>query len=229
MDLHDPGATRTSAATGSARAIFDEVLEPLPRLTCARGASARVGLDATPAGRGIYAQRGFVDGAALVRMRARAGRAARLRRGPVATCSSRAPTSSTVLERATAQVFGADRRAVLRVARRPRPPDLARVVRDGERVEGLLLRPARGPRRPRRPGRRRGRGARARARARVLAARRGAARSSWTRARDRAGSTGLRGLGFREQRPLHAHVPRRRATGAPRPELEPAILGPEFG
>ena len=49
--------------------IFDEVLARCEaevragRLRC-------VGLDATPAGRGIYAQRGFVEAGSLVRMRA---------------------------------------------------------------------------------------------------------------------------------------------------------------
>jgi GNAT superfamily N-acetyltransferase len=49
--------------------IFDEVLERAR--ACVRGGSLRaVGLDATPAGHGIYAQQGFQDEGGIVRMRA---------------------------------------------------------------------------------------------------------------------------------------------------------------
>ncbi|HSD26114.1 MAG TPA: GNAT family N-acetyltransferase, partial [Vicinamibacteria bacterium] len=49
--------------------IFDEVLDRAS--ACVRDGTLRsVGLDATPAGRGIYVQRGFQDEGGIVRMRA---------------------------------------------------------------------------------------------------------------------------------------------------------------
>ncbi len=202
--------------------VFSEVLDRLRGLTDA-GTLGTVGLDATPAGRALYLQHGFVDGPSL----------ARLVREPDAPPASAAgwsrPLASSdlelVLERDRA-VFGADRAALLR-SLFASAADLARVVRDGERLEGycfgrhgdqadhvgpivagdaaLALELASSV------------AAQPRSRPLILDAR-GDAR--WLE--------GLRGLGFRVLRPLT-----RMYLGAPpaaaRPQLEPAILGPEFG
>jgi len=111
--------------------IFDEVLARCEgevragRLLC-------VGLDATPAGRGIYAQRGFVDGGQLVRMRAEPAAAERKERkgSGLELCPVRESTIQDltpavrplaaehlggVLAR-DRDVFGADRSLVLRWA-----------------------------------------------------------------------------------------------------------------
>jgi hypothetical protein len=108
-----------------------------------------VGLDATPAGRGIYAQRGFVEGGQIVRMRAEPAAAERKGSGlelcPVreSTIQDLTPADLTpadlegVLAR-DREVFGADRGAVLRWALAS-APDLARVVREGDRVRGYCF------------------------------------------------------------------------------------------
>jgi GNAT superfamily N-acetyltransferase len=108
--------------------IFDEVLERCEaevragRLRC-------VGLDATPAGRGIYVQRGFVESGALVRMRAEPAAAERKGSG-LELCPVREstiqdltpavrPLAAEHLEEVLARdrdVFGADRSPVLRWA-----------------------------------------------------------------------------------------------------------------
>ena len=94
-----------------------------------------VGLDATPAGHGIYLQRGFVDGGALVRMRAEPATAERKGSGLESCPASKstiqdltpAPLAAEHLERVLArdrEVFGADRGALLRWAHAS-APDLA--------------------------------------------------------------------------------------------------------
>ncbi len=50
--------------------IFDDVLDRTEALVRTGGLRV-VGLDATPAGRGIYVQRGFQDAGGIVRMRGR--------------------------------------------------------------------------------------------------------------------------------------------------------------
>ena len=98
--------------------IFDEVLVRCEaevragRLRC-------VGLDATPAGHGIYLQRGFVDGGALVRVRAEPATVD----PPGGVVRLEASTLEGVLAR-DREVFGADRSPVLRWALES-APDLA--------------------------------------------------------------------------------------------------------
>jgi Zn-finger nucleic acid-binding protein len=110
--------------------VFDEVLARCEaemragRLRC-------VGLDATPAGHGIYLQRGFVDRGSLVRMRAEPATAERRGSG-LESCSREQGTTqdvtpildpTPVLAR-DREVFGADRAALLRWAHGA-APDLA--------------------------------------------------------------------------------------------------------
>jgi GNAT superfamily N-acetyltransferase len=67
MILVDPSKRGRGLGTG----IFDEVLERAA--VCVRSGNLRaVGLDATPAGHGIYEQHGFQDAGGIVRMRAEA-------------------------------------------------------------------------------------------------------------------------------------------------------------
>jgi GNAT superfamily N-acetyltransferase len=214
--------------------IFDEVLARCEaemragRLRC-------VGLDATPAGHGIYLQRGFVDSGSLVRMRAEPATAERKERGSgLESCPARestiqdltpAPLPADHLERVLTldrEVFGADRAALLRWAHGA-APDLAWATpgdahcfgRHGDHSDHV------GP---------------------VVAENRESALAlvraclSLPRRRpvilDARASPGLLAdlgaLGFREQRPLT-----RMYLGATRPPSEPArelaILGPEFG
>ena len=111
--------------------IFDEVLVRCEaevragRLRC-------VGLDATPAGRGIYAQRGFVEAGSLVRMRAEPAAAERMGSGlELCSCEQGTIQDLTPVTRAVRplaaghldevlardrDVFGADRGPVLRWA-----------------------------------------------------------------------------------------------------------------
>ena len=113
--------------------IFDEALVHCEaevragRLRC-------VGLDATPAGRGIYVQRGFVDGPGLVRMRAETP--------PVAVrpsgVSDLTPADLGKVLTFDRKVFGADRRAVLDRALAAAPA-LARVACEGSRVRGYCF------------------------------------------------------------------------------------------
>jgi len=98
--------------------IFDEVLVRCEaevragRLRC-------VGLDATPAGRGIYSQRGFADAGSLVRMRAEPAAAD----PPEGVVRLEAAALEGRLAR-DREVFGADRSRVLRWAFES-APDLA--------------------------------------------------------------------------------------------------------
>ena len=181
-----------------------------------------VGLDATPAGRGLYRQRGFVDGPALLRLSA----APEVR---TAASSATTPLGETDLDHVIERdlsVFGADRGRVLR-ALAASAPDLARAAHEGGRlrayclgrhgdhadqvgpvvsetpqlaralVESVLAGPRRRPL--------------------ILDAR---AEPAWLAT--------LAGLGFREERPLtRMYLGPSRPPA--RPELEPAIFGPEFG
>src|SRR5262249_21760173 len=116
--------------------VFSEVLDRLRPLVDA-GALRTVGLDATPAGRALYLQHGFVDGPALARL----VRNAELPppSGPIGSRPLAEADLDPVLER-DREVFGADRAAVLRALFRS-APDLARVVRDRGRVAYRLGRP----------------------------------------------------------------------------------------
>ena len=204
--------------------IFDEVLARCEaevragRLHC-------VGLDATPAGRGIYLQRGFVDGGpppGLVRMRAdRAGPGGR----PGGVAPLAGPGLDAVLRR-DREVFGADRGALLRWALAG-APDLARVVREGDCLRGYCF------------GRHGDHSdhlgpvvaedddaaldlvaatlSSSRGRPLILDAR---VEPGWLAA--------LARLGFREQRPF-TRMYRGEARPAARPALEPVVFGPEFG
>ena len=207
---------------GLGTCVFDEVLERASALVSA-GQLRAVGLDATPAGRGLYLQHGFVDGPSL----------ARLVREPGAPLASGAgwsrPLAGTdlelVLERDRA-VFGADRAGVLR-SLFGSAPDLARVVRDGERLEAYCF------------GRHGDHAdhvgpivADDAALALELASSVAAQPTSRPLILDARGDPrwleGLRGLGFRALRPL-TRMYLGEARPPARPEHELAILGPEFG
>ena len=204
--------------------IFDEVLA-----RCEAGVRAGrlrcVGLDATPAGRGIYLQRGFVDGGpppGLVRMRA-GPTAPGGRPGGVAFLEG--PGLDTILRR-DREVFGADRGALLRWALAG-APDLARVVREGDRVRGYCF------------GRH---GDHSDHLGPVVAEDAAAAQdlvaaTLWSSrgrplildARVEPGwLAALARLGFGEQRPF-TRMYRGEARPAARPALELAVFGPEFG
>jgi GNAT superfamily N-acetyltransferase len=202
--------------------VFSEVLDQL-RTLANDGALHSIGLDATPAGRALYLQHGFLDGPSLARL----VREPDAPLAPGAGCSRPLATADLepVLERDLA-VFGADRAAVLR-SLFDSAADLARIVRDGERLEAycfgrhgdhadhvgpivaedatLALELAGSV------------AAQPRRRPLILDAR-GDAR--WLE--------GLRSLGFRALRPL-TRMYLGAAPRAARPDHEPAILGPEFG
>jgi len=214
--------------------IFDEVLVRCEaevrtgRLLC-------VGLDATPAGHGIYTQRSFVDGGDLVRMRAEPATADRKGSGP-GLCPVREstiqdltpavrPLAAEHLEGVLLrdrEVFGADRSLVLRWAHAS-APDLAWATpggaycfgRHGDHSDhvGPVVAEDR-------------EGALALVRACLSLPRR---RPVILDARgDPAWLADLAALGFREQRPFT-----RMYLGETRPRSEPAcelaVVGPEFG
>jgi GNAT superfamily N-acetyltransferase len=113
--------------------IFDDVLERCQRERAA-GRLGSVGLDATPAGRGIYLRRGFSDGPELQRMSIvpkGAGAA------PGAVRAMEPSELELVLAR-DRQVFGADRAPVLRWAFE-QAPELAWIARLGDRVAGYCF------------------------------------------------------------------------------------------
>ena len=202
--------------------IFDEVLARCEtemragRLRC-------VGLDATPAGHGIYLQRGFIDSGSLVRMRAEPATAER-KGSDLESCPGRKSTIQdlTPILARDRDVFGADRGALLRWAHGA-APDLAWatpggaycfgrhgdhsdhvgpvVAEDRESALALVRACLSLPRR--RPV--------------ILDAR-----------ADPGLLADLGALGFREQRPLT-----RMYLGETRPSSEPArelaVFGPEFG
>jgi hypothetical protein len=121
---------------GDGTRIIDEVLVRCEAEVRA-GRLRSVGLDAPPAGRGIYAQRGFVEAGSLVRMRAEPAAAERKGSG-LESCSHEQgtiqdltpavrPLAAQHLEGVLARdrdVFGADRSPVLRWAFNS-APDLA--------------------------------------------------------------------------------------------------------
>jgi len=226
MILVDPGCRGRGLGTR----VFDEVLARVIEAQ-ARDGLVAVGLDATPAGRGLYAPRGFVDGPPLVRMR-REGSAPAASGSPEPPpepdrLSAARPMAAADLDAVLAldrEVFGADRAAVLRDAL-ARAPGLAHVAVAGGRVRGYCL------------GRHGDHSDHvgpvvaadlARARALLcaaLSARPGRpvivdARAPWTAA--------LEALGFRAQRPF-TRMYLGDARPPARPALELAIRGPEMG
>lgn len=130
MILVDPA----DRGAGIGTAVFDEVLVRCEAERSA-GRLGTVGLDATPAGRGIYLQRGFVDGPPLVRMRVATAEA---RPAPATRSVPMAPVDLEPVLALDRQVFGADRAAVLRWAWAS-APELARIAREGGRVVGYCF------------------------------------------------------------------------------------------
>jgi len=217
--------------------VFDEVLVRCEaemrtgRLRC-------VGLDATPAGRGIYAQRGFVDGGELVRMRVEPAAAERKGSGlelcPVRESTIQYLTPVTPAVRPLAaehfegvlagdrDVFGAERGALLRWAYGA-APDLAWATPGGAYCFGRHgdhsdhVGPVVAEDRENALALVRACLSLPRRRPLILDAR---VEPAWLAA--------LGELGFREERPFtrmflgDARLPAR-------PGLEPVVLGPEFG
>jgi GNAT superfamily N-acetyltransferase len=213
--------------------VFDDVLARTESVV-RDGRLRAVGLDATPAGRGIYLQRGFVEGLppgvggpfgggpGLVRMRVEPGAAADAPR-TVHRFAVPDLDPTLALDR---EVFGADRGPVLRWAL-GNAPDLAWVAHAGGRVAGYCF------------GRHGDHSdhvgpvvaedaalardlvlaclSRPRSRPLILDARVGPA---WLAA--------LAEMGFREQRPF-TRMYLGSARPPARPALEPAVFGPEFG
>jgi GNAT superfamily N-acetyltransferase len=233
MILVDPA----KRGRGLGTRIFDEVLDRAN--DCLRAGSLRcVGLDATPAGHGIYAQRGFQDEGGIVRLRAEPKWSERKGSG-LESCPARESTiqdlTPTVRPLTTEdlpavlardrEVFGADRSAVLRWAVAT-APDLAWISgaagttaycfgRHGDHSDQV------GPVVAEEPA---GAGALVRA---CLAAPRSRplivdarAEPTWLAA--------LAALGFREQRPF-TRMYLGEARPPARPQAEAAVFGPEFG
>jgi GNAT superfamily N-acetyltransferase len=199
--------------------IFDEVLDRA-KARVHDGTLRSVGLDATPAGRGIYVQRGFQAAGGIVRMRAEGGRESPR---PENVRPLAAGDLAAVLAR-DREVFGADRGAVLRWALAA-APDLAwvssaagtmaccfgrhgdhsdhvgPVVAEDPALAGDLVRACL---------------ASPRSRPLIVDAR---AEPPWLAA--------LAAMGFREQRPF-TRMYLGEARPPARPGSEPAVLGPEF-
>jgi GNAT superfamily N-acetyltransferase len=200
--------------------IFDDVLARTEAAVRAGGLRC-VGLDATPAGRGIYLQRGFVEEGGLVRMRVEGAEGGR---GPASVRPLAAEDLEAVLAR-DREVFGADRGPVLLWALGS-APGLAWVARQagtvgycfgrhGDRFDHVGPVVAGDP---------------ALARDLVLASlSRPRQRPLILDARVEPGWLATLGeLGFREQRPFTRMYLGDARLDA-RPALEPAVLGPEFG
>jgi len=212
--------------------IFDDVLARTEAAVRA-GALRAVGLDATPAGRGIYLQRDFPDAGGIVRMRAeRKGSGLELCSVGESTIQDLTPSVRPLavedLEAVLArdrEVFGADRGAVLRWAFAV-APDLAWLGRRAGTTAYCFGRHGDhsdhvGPVVAEDPALARDLVSAClslpRSRPLIVDAR---AEPSWLAA--------LAGMGFREQRPF-TRMYRGDARPAARPALEPAVLGPEFG
>jgi GNAT superfamily N-acetyltransferase len=212
--------------------IFDDVLDRTEALVRAGGLRV-VGLDATPAGRGIYAQRGFVDAGGLVRLRKGSG--LELCSPEEVTIQDLTPMTPAVRPLTTEdlgavlardrEVFGADRGAVLRWAFAA-APDLAWIARrdgttaycfgrHGDHSDHV------GPVVADDPMLARDLVAaclyRSRSRPLILDAR-----------TDPTWLAGLAGMGFREQRPF-TRMYRGETRPDAHPTLELALFGPEFG
>lgn len=222
MILVWPGARGRGVGTR----IFDEVLERARRRVEA-GRLRSVGLDATPAGRGIYLRRGFRDAGGLVRMRAEgAGSSPGPRTREPRTSRLLTPGDLEPVLRRDREVFGADRGAVLRWALAS-APELARVAIDGDRVRGYCF------------GRHGDHSAQvgplvadsrevALALVAACAAQPGSRPLVLDARDDRDWLDALASQGFREQRPFsRMYLDRGRPDGRPADEL--AVTGPEFG
>jgi len=131
MILVDPSCRGRGLGTR----VLAEVLSRLKRLV-EKGELAAVGLDATPEGRPLYAQQGFVEAAALVRMGAPAARGSAAR-SPAAVRPMRPADVPAVLA-LDREVFGADRSPLLRHALAS-AADLARVAPHGRELRGFCL------------------------------------------------------------------------------------------
>jgi hypothetical protein len=203
--------------------VFDEVLARC-RAEANAGRLRAIGLDATPAGRGLYERRGFLEGPALQRLRLEPEPADREPPSPGLAAMGRADLD-VVLARDRG-VFGADRAAVLRHALDD-APELAFVARGGKGVAGYCF------------GRRGDHSehvgpvvaddpATAAALVRACAAR-PRRRPLTLDARAEPGFLGaLAAAGFRSVRPL-TRMYLDGARPMSRPELEPVVFGPEFG
>ena len=204
--------------------IFDDVLDRTEALVRTGGLRV-VGLDATPAGRGIYVQRGFQESGGIVRMRAEGERkGSGLESCPptVRPLASEDLAAVLALDRG---VFGADRGAVLRRAF-AEAPSLAWVAHQAERTGYCFGRHGDhsdhvGPVAADDPALARDLVSaclsRPRSRPLIVDAR---TELSWLAV--------LAGMGFREQRPF-TRMYRGKSRPAARPALEPAVFGPEFG
>jgi len=113
--------------------VFDEVLERC-RSELGAGRLRFVGLDATPAGRGIYLQRGFQDEAAVLRMSAAQDAAA----NAPETARAMEPSDLEAVLARDRQVFGADRAPLLRWALE-RAPELTWIARLGDGLAGYCF------------------------------------------------------------------------------------------
>jgi GNAT superfamily N-acetyltransferase len=212
--------------------IFDDVLGRTEALVRA-GVLRVVGLDATPAGHGIYVQRGFQDAGGLVRMRADP-KGSGLESCPAPESKiqdltpSVRPLAAEDLDAVLArdrEVFGADRGAVLRWAFAT-APDLAWVGKGAGRTAYCFGRHGDhsdqvGPVVADDPALARDLVAaclsRPRGRPLIVDAR---TEPSWLAA--------LSELSFQEQRPF-TRMYRGDTRPAARPAREPAVFGPEFG
>jgi GNAT superfamily N-acetyltransferase len=111
---------------GTGTRLMEEVLARLDGF-------GAVGLDATPAGRPVYARLGFVDGAPLARLQVRAGTAT----PPDRARSLRAVDLGPVLTW-DREAFGADRSSMLRWAL-AQAPEYAWIVAERGRVDGYCF------------------------------------------------------------------------------------------
>lgn len=217
MILVDPDAR----GRGLGARIFDEVASRCEGEVRA-GRLRVVGLDATPGGRRIYVQRGFTDGPGLLRMRAEPKASAQLP-GAVGGVTARDLDAILAFDR---EVFGADRGPVLRWALAG-APELAWCAYVGARLRGYCF----------------GRRGEHSDHVGPVVAEDGAAaldlvRACLSTARDRplvvdarvepSWLTVLGEMGFREQRSF-TRMYLGEARPPARPDLEPAVLGPEFG
>jgi GNAT superfamily N-acetyltransferase len=218
MILVDPACR----GQGLGSRLFDDVLARLGPLRQS-GRLRSVGLDATPAGRPLYARRGFREGPALVRMRCERPSGAVAAPDGV-RCLAAADDLTEVLER-DRRVFGADRRGLLEAALAD-APELAWIARRDGRLAGYCfgrhgdrddqLGPLVADDTPS-------------ACALLSAGLPRCARPAVVDARAEPGwLAALAALGFREQRPLtRMYLDDVRPAGEP--AHEPAVLGPEFG
>jgi GNAT superfamily N-acetyltransferase len=208
--------------------VFDEVLARC-RAEADAGRLRSIGLDATPAGRGIYERRGFTEGPELLRMRVEPERGLRPSREPFPPSPVLAAMRPADLEAILArdlEVFGADRASVLRHAL-DHAPELAFVARDEKGVTGYCFG---------RQGDHSDHVGPVVAAHPATAAALVSASAAWPLRRpltlDARAEPGwlkaLAAIGFRSVRPL-TRMYLGGARPASRPEREPVVFGPEFG